>query len=69
MAMTMERKKVKRADFEAKLLGTFGKENLSKQSHHENTLKNGNPIAIPVMLYYNKEKHVASWCKGEGWIF
>ncbi len=68
MALTMEPKKIKKTDFEAKLIEMFGKKSLSKQNYYENALKNGNPITTHVMLYYNKEKHVASWCKGEGWV-
>lgn len=64
-------KRMTRSAFEVKLTYDFGADKLSKTIHKENGWDDdrGCPKIITVTLYYIKDVHIASWCKGDGWIF
>ena len=70
--MKMERTKITRKQFEAKVIEMFGLKNIHKSPFSENKIVNGNELKpIPMTLYYlTKGKiHIGTWCQGEGWIF
>lgn len=64
--MRMERTKVKKGDFERRLLEFFPNSRLAKRPYIEYSLEQRRPI--PMTLYYADDKHVGTWCKGEGWV-
>ena len=54
------KQRMKRQEFEAKLMDMFGHDNLSARPFVEDGQR--------LTLYYT-DRHIATWTKGEGWIF
>lgn len=71
MADLAFKKKITKKAFEAKLIKDFGHDKLSASPYSENGWDNENdcPTVTKLTLYYIKDVHIATWCKGEGWIF
>jgi hypothetical protein len=65
------KKKVTRRAFESKLVKDFGADNLSKSAYDEMGWDNDNDCETTtrLTLYYIKDVHVGTWCKGQGWVF
>lgn len=66
------KKKITRKAFQAKLIKEFGHENLSKQTIKETDWENGSDFPGPLInvnCYYIKGVHIATWCRGSGWVF
>lgn len=62
----MEKMKISKRDFEMKINTKF--KNLSCCRYSENGIdKHGNPKITNMTLYYDNDKHVATWCNGMGW--
>jgi hypothetical protein len=70
--LAFKQKMTKKA-FEGKLIKEFGHANLSKEIVKETDWENSEPdfyiATISVYCYYIKGVHIATWCKGSGWIF
>jgi len=74
--MQMERTKISKKQFGHKIVTMFGYENVYASKYSENSIEGK---VIPMTLYYTKgktdasgisgDKHIATWCQGEGWIF
>ena len=71
MADIAFKKKITKKAFETKLIEDFGYDNLIGSPYSENGWDEDNdcPKITKLTLYYVKEVHIATWCKGEGWIF
>ena len=61
MSSLAYKQKVKHTDFEDKIVREFGLKDLSTRIHYEDDYK--------LSLYYFHGKHIATWHKGEGWVF
>lgn len=78
MAETAFKEKITKGKFQEKLFNDFGHDNISAAPYGENGLDaDGFPIVNSMTLYYNESvdtrspngQHIATWMKGEGWIF
>lgn len=59
--------KITKVKFEKKLVKNFtGK--LSKRAHAENSMVDSRPVINKMTLYYENDKHIATWQTGTGWF-
>ena len=65
------KKKITKKAFETKLIEDFGYDNLIASPYNERGYDNEHDCetVTKLTLYYIKDVHIATWCKGEGWIF
>lgn len=71
MADIAFKKKITKKAFEAKLIKDFGYDNLIASPYNERGWDNENDCETitKLTMYYIKDVHIATWCKGKGWIF